>query len=164
MPQSNPLPSRSVAHFPVSATTRHAGSNPFLSALECDFRHPDDGRKWFYRCGLKRQICRGYAKLGCSATELQLSRLLGIPGRTVRRMIAVLIKHGFVSNVRRLGYNGPMLRRLHVEKLRKTFRPAFARRAECGRPTRRECGRVTSPKSPERRSSGFAQASLRIPQ
>src|SRR5437660_12525037 len=104
MPQATPLPSRSVAHF------------SFLSAIECDFRHPDDGRKWRIRCKLKRQICRGYAKLGLTATECQLSQFLHIPERTVGRWIAILIKQGFVSNVRRR-WHGPILRKLHKEKL-----------------------------------------------
>jgi hypothetical protein len=103
-------------------------------------------------------------KLGLNATVWRLSRFLGIPGRTVRRTIGILIKQGFLSNVRRLGYNGPMLRQLHVEKLRKTLRQPFASSGECGRPTRRECGRIKTPKSPAGRSSSSAPAATSIPQ
>ena len=159
MPQPHPLPSRSVAQFSSSVTTRHPGSNPFLSALECDFRHPDDGRKWFYRCGLKRQVCRGYAKLGLNATERRLSRFLGIPAYTIRRVIRILIKQGFVSNVRRR-WHGPVLRRFHVERLRQPF--AFE--GECARVTPGEYARIKTPRSLVRRSSGFDRLATSIPQ
>ena len=92
--------------------------SPFLAALECDFRHSSDGRKWRARCTLKRQVCRGYAKLGLCATERELSRFLGIPTRTVRWGIAILKVQKFLSNVKRIRYNGPMLRALHSEHLR----------------------------------------------
>lgn len=146
--------------FPRPALPRPA-KNPFLAALECDFRRPDDGRKWKARCWLKRQLCRGYSKLGRDATERQLSRFLGIPPRTVRWGIRILKEQGFLSNVRRQGYNGPMLRQLHPGQLQLVpftvynlsdavlgFRPSFASNRESCRPTRRESCRVTSPKNP----------------
>src|SRR5260370_265615 len=96
---------------------RRPAKDPFLAALERDFRSPDDGRKWKARCWLKRQLCRGFSKLGHAATELELSRFLGIRPRTVRWGIRILKAQGFVSNVRRQGYNGPMLRQLHADRL-----------------------------------------------
>jgi hypothetical protein len=144
----------------------HSPRDPFLAALECDFRHPHDGRKWKARCWLKRQLCRGYSKLGRNATERQLSRFLGIPPRTVRWGIRILKEQGFLSNIKRQGYNGPMLRRLHPARLVNHtsyylsdtvggFRPSFASNRESCRPTPRESCRVTSPKSPVRVPLGF---------
>lgn len=142
---------------------RRDPKNSFLTALECDFKHPNDGRKWRDRCRLKRQLCRGYSKLGLSATEHELSRFLGISPRTVRWGIAILKAQGFLSNVRRQGYNGPMLRQLHPSLLQRpniTYRTRMGYRGpfassslqpiESCRPTPRESCRVTSPQSEKR--------------
>jgi hypothetical protein len=131
--------------FPRQIPRRPA--QPFLAALECDFRRADDGRKWRTRCELKRQICRGYTKLGRDATESALARFLAIHPRQIRRGIQMLKRQGFLSNVKRQGFNGPMLRELHPGELEKPFRPIFASRRESVRPTRRESVRVNSPRS-----------------
>lgn len=98
--------------------------DPWLAALEVDFRDPADGRKWRSKCALKRQVVRGFRKLGPTATGRELSRFLGIPERTVKRGIALLVRQKFLSNghaiyrvdqgvVRRVRIE----RQFHVERL-----------------------------------------------
>jgi hypothetical protein len=124
----------------VSIPHRRSG-NPILQAGEWAFRHPGDGRKWRERCRLKRQILRGYCKIGFAASESQLSSFLHVPRSSVRRVIGWLKAQGFLTNVKRCGYNGPILRQLHPEILN-----TGTARFQCERPTQVQCERVKSPK------------------
>lgn len=146
---------------------RLAPKNPWLETnSEWRFKTTRDGRKWKARCWLKRQICRGYEKLGHAATARELSGFLRydngdpIPLRTIEWGIKLLKADGIVTNVRRQGWNGPMLRELHPECLAEPTQQNITYRTQLtDSPSLRQRARILRSHSPRILRSKFPQES-----